>query len=120
MKTLKITTCKGRLMCQYQGQSKPQGRYIEVEADGRLDITYNAEIGNAVPAPVWHGIIRRICGPWTTKAEAREFIAENRSLFQTLVDGMGERWDGNNYVGTLTEDAVNAERTLDEKANCDW
>jgi hypothetical protein len=110
---LKITSCKGRLLKTYPQQNQPQGRYIEVSSNGRLHIDWNAEIGNAVPASVWHNIERRIHGNWETKQAAREFIAEHRADFQILVDGMDEKWDGNNYVGTLTPEAAEALEKLE-------
>lgn len=102
---LTITTCKGRLLTTYPGQTQAQGRYIEVFANGKLHISWNAEIGNAVPVRVWNNVTRRIHGNWTTKQEAREFIANHRADFLTLVNGMGEKWDGSNAVGTLTPEA---------------
>jgi hypothetical protein len=103
-------------MHQYPGQMETQDRYIEVRQDGKLHIDWNAEIGNAVPAPVWHGIIRRIHGTWTTKKEACAFISDNKNLFSRLIAGMGERWDGNNYIGTLTADAYEALNSLEYNA----
>jgi len=110
---LRITSCKGKLLRTYPGQVQPQGRYVEVSSDGQLHIDWNSEIGNAVPARIWHGIERRIHIPWTTKAAARQFISDNRKQFQALVDGMGEKWDGNNHVGTLTSEATTALEALD-------
>lgn len=115
MTKLMIETCRGRLMHQYPGQTQEQGRYIEIYKSGRLLIDWNAEIGNAVPASIWHGIIRRIHIPFTTKAEAANFIKENRGLFERVIAGMDEKWDGNNHVGTLTEDANEALNALEYK-----
>lgn len=109
---LKVRSSNGNLVNTYEGQSGPQDRYIEVDKDGLLYITWNAEIGNAVPARIWHNIERRIRGNWRTKAEAKQFIAENRASFERLVSGMSEEWDGNNYIGTLTEDAAEALENL--------
>lgn len=113
---LKITSCKGRLLYTYPRQQQAQDRYIEVSANGRLHIDWNAEIGNAVPSVVRNGIERRISGDWNTKSEAMEFIRAYRSEFEILVAGMGEKWDGNNTVGTLTEAARTALETLEYAA----
>lgn len=105
MKRLKITACKGRLLNTYPGQTQPQGRYIEVSANGELRIDWNSEIGNAVPVRVYNNIVRRIHGNWQTKQAARDFVASHRNEFLALVNGMGEKWDGSNHIGTLTVEA---------------
>lgn len=110
---LRITSCKGRLLHTYPQQMQPQGRYIEVSADGQLHINWDSEIGNGVPAIVWHGIERRIYGNWCTKLAARKFIADNHEQFQILVGGMDEEWNGSNHVGTLTDEAQSAFENLE-------
>jgi len=111
---LKITSCKGRLFHTYPGQCQPQDRYIEVSANGELYISWNAEIGNAVPANVWHGIERRIHISAETKYEAKQFILKNYKAFQKLVDGMDTKLDAtSNYIGTLTSDAETALEELE-------
>lgn len=111
---LKITSCLGRLLHTYPGQHQPRGRYIEVSADGQLHIGYNSENDNAVPSYVFHNIKHRIYGLWNTKSWAKNFISENRQLFQRLVDGMGEDLDStqSNIVGTLTREASAALKLL--------
>ena len=108
MTQIKITACRGRLIHQYSGQINPQRRYIEIDRNGGLHIDWNAEVGNAVPADVYHGIRLRITGEWRSKKSARDFIARHKENFQRVIDGMGERWNGSNHVGTLTDDARDA------------
>jgi hypothetical protein len=108
-----FTTDKGRIMQRYPGQTNHQDRYIEVYASGKILFSWNAEIGNAVPSAVWHGIIRRYDCPFTTKTQARAFYAENRDLFAAVVNGLSEKWDGNNYVGKLTPAAIDAEESIE-------
>lgn len=115
MKTnLDTLTGQTPLHMQYSGQNQPQDAYIEINADGEINFDYNSEIGNAVPMSVWHGQIRRISIPndLTSKGYAALFESISDEL-QTLVDGMDDRWDGNNRVGTLTEDAQEALYSLE-------
>ena len=117
--TLKIES--GRIRKQYPGQTSAQPVVADISADGEVYVHYNPEIGNAVPMDIGHGIRRRITLPVTTKAQARAWYQLNKTDLEALVAGMGERWDGNNTVGTLTEDARAALDALeyDVYANAD-
>jgi hypothetical protein len=115
MKTnLDTLTGQTPLYMQYGGQHQPQDAYIEIHANGEIHFDYNSEIGNAVPMSVWHGQIRRIAIPndLTSKgyADLFDYISD---LLQILVDGMDDRWDGSNWVGTLTEEAQDTLDWLD-------
>ena len=106
------------LLMQYAGQYQPQDAYIEVHASGKIYFEYNSEIGNAVPASVWHDTVRRISIPndLTSNGYAELFESIANAL-QTIVNGMGERWDGNNWVGTLTDEAQEALNSLEQSAH---
>jgi len=118
MNKIYFTTCKGRCLRTYPQQSEPQARYFEIHADGRILFNWDAEIGNAVPSAVWHNLIHRIGSSFTTKKEAREFYTTHRVEFQNVVNGMGEKWDGNNTVGTLTIEAEEILTDLSYALNC--
>jgi len=113
MTTIRTDFEEGRLYLKYPGQTNAQDVVMDVYADGRLEVHTNGEIGNAVPANVWHGIVRRFhLGAYVTKKQVRDWISEHRGKLVVLVNGMDERWDGNNIVGTLTNEAKAAEEDL--------
>ena len=44
----------------YDGQFEAQTAYVELDLrDGELRADWDAEVGNGVPADVWHGLRRR-------------------------------------------------------------
>ena len=110
------------LACWYPGQTGPQDAYIAVDLAKRtMWAAYNAEIGNAVPAEVWHGYIRRYAIPALLPSAANALMAEWESLARRVCDGYESKWDGNNYIAHLTEDAQAADEELDYLAmSTDW
>ena len=117
-----FTTDKGRIMRRYPQQEDCQDRYFEIYQNGRILFGWNAELENVIPVKVWNGVIRRYSCPFTTKEKARNFYNENRALFQCVVKGLSEKWNGNNYIGVLTSDAEQAELDLEYKLSqaCDY
>lgn len=97
------------LYCVYDGQVNPQGAYIELDCrTGDLRADYSGEIGNAVPADVFHDLVIR----WSIPAESLggSIIAlfEDETFLgnmQKVLNGFEERWNGNNYVGHFTDEA---------------
>ncbi len=90
----------------YAGQHQPQLAYIRMDEDGQIDTWVNGEIGNAVPASVWHN--RTLT--WRVPADARgeallAFVKDHQRLFERVWQGHKVEWNGNNWVGKLTEDA---------------
>jgi len=97
----------------YPNQCNPQSRFFDVFWDGRVHVDVNPEIGNSIPCNVYNGIIRRITIPdGYTRCDIKAFYANHRKEFATLVKGMDSEWNGNNYVGTLTENANDALESL--------
>ena len=97
----------------YPNQINPQDRYFQIFRDGRITVDVNPEIGNAIPVKVWSGIIRRLTIPdGYSRSDILSFYKTYKGLFQRVVDGMGEKYDGNNYVGILSDDAKEAEGDL--------
>lgn len=96
------------LFHQYPGQLEPQDAYIEIHSD-RVSFDWNAEIGTAIPVAVAHSRIHRVTIPHDITVEGcREILSEHHDLITSIQAGMGERWDGSNMVGTLTETATEA------------
>lgn len=106
MKVIVPNTRKHPVLRQYQNQCAPQTAFLEFDpaSDGELILTadYSGEIGNAVPASVWHSrILRFHISPYTTGTALRELRKDQRLLgmLDTLRKGYEEVWNGNNYVG---------------------
>lgn len=69
---------------------------------------------NGVPMDVWHGVVRSVVlHQGMTPAACAEWLADHGGLIVRVMNGLGSRWDGSNHIGTLTEDARQAERELD-------
>ena len=103
-----ITKCTepGELYHHYPRQTGPQDAYIELDCEtGSVCADWNAEVGNAVPASVWHRRRLRWAIPILTGEAANELMTDLLPLFQRVLDGYSTRWDGNNYVGQYTIDA---------------
>jgi hypothetical protein len=104
------------LFHRYPGQTSPQPAYIEMTEDGEVSADYSGEIGNAVPMYVWHGRTLRWSVPSDVRGEAlAEFLAdpETLALLERVHAGHVVDWDGNNHVGSLSDDARDASEGLD-------
>lgn len=106
---------------QYQGQHQPQPCYVEVDLESQLVLaTYNAEIGNAVPAAVFHGIERRYEIPALTSTAANELLEKIRPFAERMVsDWEKEERDGD-MVAVLGDDAEAAETEIDAMCADMW
>lgn len=104
---------------KYPSQGNPQGAYLELDLRDSPPIfhpDWNGEIGNAVPFAVWHGHVRRYpVSPCISQEGIERIIADEEVcvLRDRVVAGYSQVWDGNNYVAKLTDDALEAEDSLD-------
>lgn len=75
----------------YSGQQTHQDVFISLDTrDGELTADYNGEVGNAVPAAVWHGQVRRYeLDVIPTAAGANRLLARLAPLAQRILDA----WD---------------------------
>jgi hypothetical protein len=96
---------------RYPGQTHNQPVIADICRNGIVAVSYDPEIGGAVPAYIYYGIQRRVRLWVATRREVHAWYSLNKALLQRVVDGMGEMYNGQNNVGTLTEDAKDA---LDE------
>lgn len=97
----------------YPRQMEPQPAYLEMDEDGEISADWNGEIGNAVPASVWHNRTLR----WDVAPAARDGVVDGwldgtdehlAALLARVHAGHTVEWDGNNHVGRLTDDACEA------------
>jgi hypothetical protein len=109
-------TEKAPVFHKYPKRNAPQGAYIELDCKtGRLAADWNAEIGNAIPFSVHHGHDRRYSISSSMSATAiNELLDELAPIAQRIIDGYDAKWDGNNNVAVLNEDAQAAETELIE------
>lgn len=97
----------------YPGQCNPQDRHFEIDTD-TVTVSADPEIGNAVPMRVWNQLVLRVQIPHGySRSDITTFYADNRADFARVSGGLGERYDGNNYVGTLSEDGRDALDTIE-------
>ena len=101
----------------YDGQFEAQTAYVELDLrDGELRADWDAEVGNGVPADVWHGLRRRygIINILTTE-EINTLLTELAPIAQRIVDGTCVHNDGLQDRPVLSEQAQAAEEALTEE-----
>lgn len=100
---------------QYDCELRPQPGGIEVDPEEKtLGVYCNGNI-NGTPEDVWHGrrLWYRINDPMhTTIAEISALIDEAKPYAERICAGYDTEWDGNNWVGSLNEDAEEAAQTI--------
>lgn len=103
------------LHVRYPRQSEAQDCYVELDTrgDGRLSVSANSEIGNAIPFAVYHGLVLRFSIPALRGEAANALLAEIAPLAERIVAGASEEWDGSNNVGRLDSDANKASEEIE-------
>ena len=110
---------------QYPHEHGPQPCYVEVDLENRhVAADWNPEIGNAIPARVFHGFARRYPIPALTSTATNELLAKIRPLAERMVADWDERPDryGNNMKAVLGDDAQAAEEEVEALCGhpADW
>lgn len=106
---------KAPLFHQYPGEFAPQPAFISLDPENwEAGADWSGEVGNAVPARVWHNLELR----WPVPANVRgaalvEFCEQHADLFARVCDGFEKSWDGNNWVGRYSSDAQDAQEKLE-------
>lgn len=116
MTTIAITYVNGPtdLHEHYQGQTKPQGCYVELDpSTGALRAGVDGEIGGGIPFSVYHRRILRWDIPCLTADAANELLSAIAPLAERVCAGFSEAWDGHNMRGRLDGDAVQAEDEIE-------
>lgn len=102
------------LHCHYDRQTSAQPCYVSLDCEtGILTASYNAEIGNSVPADVYHGHTRRYGIPLLTPTATNDLLENIAPLAQRVVDGYESVWNGNNHVARLNGDATEADEEIE-------
>lgn len=107
MKKLEIIPVTESLLCVYPGQSAPQKVFIELDPiAGTVQMDYNPETGNSVPADVFHRLrLRYELSAVPTVETANELMEDLLPQLQKVAEGHSEVYNGQKYVGALTEEA---------------
>lgn len=102
------------MYCQFGGQYEAQDCYVWIDPGAReMGAEYNAEIGNAVPMPVWHHLMLRFSIPVLTADAANSLLEELEPLARRICDGFETEWDGSNWVGEYDNDAEAASAEIE-------
>ena len=98
---------------RYPGQTETQGCFIALSlTTGQMWAGWNGEIGNAVPATVWHGLVRRYPIPPLQPRTVNRLMGQIAPYAQTVLDHSEIVWDGSNHVARLDQAAVDAEEQI--------
>lgn len=123
-KTMEIQEVTESLYHKYPQQHQPQDCYVELDCDSEtLTADWNGEIGNGVPFNVWHYRTLRWAIPPLKIDAANALLERLAPLCQEIIDGYDTRWDGNNWVGDYTDEAMMARDQVAEiclDADQDW
>ncbi|WP_111639977.1 hypothetical protein [Marinomonas shanghaiensis] len=106
---------------KYPQEIQAQLAFISLDIrTGEINADYSRETDNAASAAVWHSPeLRFPINPETPANQIAEVIGDNSEKFQTILDGATEEWDGNNYVGRFTDEALSIIESLDLESNFD-
>lgn len=97
----------------YPGQTERQDCFIALDLrDGKLWADYDSEIGNAVPADVYHGIVRRYPIPALQPATVNKLMEDIAPFAQIVLDDSEIVWDGSNHVARMGKRGHEAEQDI--------
>lgn len=107
--TIVIPRGRRPLYRQYPGQGSPQPAHLEIDTrEGHAGAGWavNPEIGDGVPAQVWHGLAVRVrCETWLSGAQMRALSRRIADDVDVVIDGTDRVWDGSNHVAVRGPDA---------------
>lgn len=106
---------------KYPSQCEPQPAYIKLSECGEIFAESSGEIGGGRPSDEWH---RRTLTWKITPCLSGDAIADLlqrddiKNLLERAHAGHDTRWNGNNWVGSLTTDAEEAFEMLEHLFEC--
>lgn len=109
------------LYCHYGSKLSPQPVFLMIDCENaKVEISYDPEIGNAIPFSVFHGREHWVPVQLYMSAEqANDLLLAVSDELQKVFDGYSSHWDGSNHVGTLTKEAEAALKEIERTAK-DW
>jgi hypothetical protein len=103
---------------RYPRETKAQRCHVELDCrTGDLTACYDPETGGAYPFAVHHGHVLRWRVPCLRADAANALLVDLEVLAQRIVDGYSSRWDGNNNVGSLNDDAHEAREAIEQEVD---
>lgn len=98
----------------FPGQLHGQSAYFMLDTrTGDVVAMHNPEIGNAITFAEYYGIDRRYgFNPYLKMRTVNELGQKCLPLFQRVIDGTEEIWNGSNNVAMLNDDARAAEEEI--------
>lgn len=106
---MKLTIEPGHIAWRYPNECNNRPIYAEISRNGDVSVyTSRDPSGNSMSEDVFNGRSHRIRLDVTSKKEIRAWYRYNRDEIKTIIAGMDTRYNGQNYVGTLTEEAKSA------------
>lgn len=119
--TINVEEKKAPVFAQYENQCNPQPAYLVLDpVEPDLEADYSGEIGNGMPADVWHNRVIRISIPACSSYQGIKALEENEQLIkfvEKMRDSFEDHWDGNNYVGRYydgwADDLMDIERMIE-------
>lgn len=109
------------LYCHYPNQIQAQPAYVTLNLQtGEVDAQFSGEIGNGMPADVWHGTVRRYpIRSDLSGAQIMEVIEDIKDTLQGILDNSEVVFDNGNWVGQLKKTGESAEDSLPELLGTD-
>lgn len=111
-----LRASRAPLFHRYDREINPQGAFVLLSEEGGVSADWNSEIGNGIPATVWHGCDLRFPVSCSVSGSAlADYLEgeEGSSLLSRIHQGHSVEWDGSNYVGNLDDDAKAAREELE-------
>lgn len=109
------------VFCRYPHQATPQPAFIALDLrENTVSVDYSGEIGNAIPASVYHGLVRRV--PISSYASGKalaEFLQSGvfTTLYYRIHDGFSTRYnEQGNHCGEFTQAGFDALHELERLA----
>lgn len=101
---------------KYDRQSRPQPCHLELyPATGDVYCDFDGEIGNSMPASVWHGRTLQWSIPCLTGEAAVRLMEDLTPLLERIRAGHTVSWNGSNHVGSLNDDAREASSEIERE-----
>lgn len=89
---------------------------IDFDPQERTIIVSQEMDSNSTPMDVWNNHrYQWIVAEWPSETDMRGWLEDNMRRFERIVAGHSIKWDGNNNVGRLTEDAHAAYESITEE-----
>lgn len=94
--------------CKYDNQFEAQPAFILLDIkNGSVTADYSGIVGGGCSAAVYHRLeLQFPINPLLNVDQIKTLIDENLAFFQTILDGSDIIWDGNNWVGTFNDEAL--------------